>query len=135
MDVVYIIIAVIAAGTGLFFLVRYLKANDEIPEEPADPPISSTPPSTPEPVEDNIPVDQRYADAHRMWICKYCETINVYPAGMERENATTSPKEAFPVGGKSGLRGDLLNKVKGSRSNNHSGTPGSLRCTACGKLQ
>lgn len=135
-DVVYIVIAVIAAGTGLFFLVRYLRANEDFPEIPSDPPLSPasdpTPPSTSEPVEDNISVDQKYADANRMWICKYCETINDYPAGMKRESSTAFPKEPLPVEGKSALRGDLLNKVNGAR-NSHPGTSGTLRCVACGK--
>lgn len=135
-EYIYIVIAVIAAVVGCFVYIRYIK-NGRDKSEPGEA-ISPMTDSRSEPPNDitfdNKTIDQQYADTHRMWICMYCETMNKYPAGMEPTRKTVEPPMPLSSEAKSGLRGDLLNRVNTSRSRSAS-TSDFLTCIACGKQQ
>ena len=138
MEVVYIAIAVIAAGIGFFVYNRYFKESKDTPK------ISEGTAPTPKPEAlsehvpniaiDTVSIDQKYADAHGMWICMYCETMNKYPSGMTARRKVIEEPKTVPIEGKSGLRGDLLNKANASRGGSV-GESDVLICIACGKHQ
>lgn len=138
MEAIYIAIAVIAAGVGFFVYSRYFKESKDTPK------ISEGTASVPKPEPlsesvsniaiDTVSIDQKYADTHGMWICTYCETMNKYPAGMTTRRKTVEEPKTLPIEGKSGLRGDLLNKANTSRAGSV-GASDVLTCIACGKHQ
>lgn len=139
-------LVVIAIGTGFFI---YNNKNDGAYSRPkAEPPRPKA--KAPEPKPSAAPslsrtkksaandsretLDQQYADKNRMWVCKYCETLNSYPEGVaipvkKEQEMKKESQEAL-----SGLKGDLFHKATTTTA------PGEtakelpvLYCAACGK--
>lgn len=94
--------------------------------------------SKPDPIDDETPYTPEeatpppaasrsegadYAATHHLWICRYCETMNPIPVGMDGKRSFTCGK---PDPLQVTLRGSLANKEGGNPS---------LRCAACGKDQ
>lgn len=149
MDIVYIAIAIIAVVIGVVVYSRNFKDSERVRDTgtgASTKPDSGTTTGTDlatdkttdkttavtKPVIDRMPVDQKYAQAHGMWVCKYCETINKCPPGMTaRKISVEGPK---PASGeeKSRLRGDLLNKTAADCTKS-AGTSDEPVCIACGK--
>lgn len=132
MELIYIAIAAIAIGIACFVYLYCFRGNKEIPEEPVDAEDPSKPVS-------GVPVtsetlDQKYARAHNMWICMYCETMNLYPKGVSPKADRFEPVRSIPETSPSELRGDLLNKASSNRRKS-ADTSDSLVCIACGKRQ
>lgn len=138
MEVIYVGIAVIAAGIGFFVYSRYFKNSGDMPEISEDTvPIlkpESQAESVPDIAVDRVTIDQKYADARGMWICMYCETLNAYPPGRTVRRKTAEEPLVVPIEGKSGLRGDLLKKASTNR-NHPADESDVLMCIACGKRQ
>lgn len=76
--------------------------------------------------------DEKYAESHNKWICRYCETMNTFPPGAAVKKKEPAPPAPISSKSVSGLRGDLLKKMN---ADSEGGTPAVLVCTACGKQQ
>lgn len=145
MEGLYIAIAIIASGIGLFVYIRYFKENRDpeledpspVPPIPA-PPVSAPPVPVPDvsasPIPEYASLDQKYADEHGMWICTYCETMNNYPAGITPKRKKAEPAKVIDPDRSSGLRGDLMRKANANRDS-IAGEVCVLTCIACGKRQ
>lgn len=132
MELIYIAIAAIAIGIACFVYLYCFRGNKRIPEEPVAAEDSSEP-VLGNPVASET-IDQKYARTHNMWICMYCETINLYPEGAGSKVNRFEPARSIPEISPSGLRGDLLNKTSLNRRRSADASNGFV-CIACGKRQ
>ncbi len=97
-----------------------------------EPETARDPVPEPETVTEPETEDEKYADAHNMWVCAYCETLNPRLPGDRKE-----PKPVImpPVGREpapSALRGDLLRK-KALSTTTESFSGAQPECIACGR--
>lgn len=108
---------------------EYKKSEKPKPPAPIPPKPSAPKPTTVaeavvDAVTDIRSEDEKYADGHNMWICKYCETFNPYPPGMRKAEKESPTPVATPV-----LRGDLVKK----KNAYHNPAAEKMVCVACGK--
>lgn len=70
MEVLVLIFAVVALLCGAYAMFRYRHAlQSELADETLPAPKTVI-------VVDEEPLDQKYAKAKDMWLCRYCETLN-----------------------------------------------------------
>lgn len=131
MELIYIAIAAIAIGIACFVYLYCFRGNKRIPEESAA--IEDSSESVPGVSVASETIDQKYARTHNMWICMYCETINLYPEEADFKENRFEPARSIPETS-SGLRGDLLNKTSLNRRRSADASNGFV-CIACGKRQ